>query len=194
MHSLVRRAALGTAAALAVASLAACGGSSDSGVSAGSNGVVVTDAWTKATDGPMTGAFGTLSNGGGEDITVTSASSPVAGKVELHETVMVDGAMQMQQIDGGFIIPAGGALTLEPGGNHIMLMGLSQAIKPGDSVEIVLSLSDGGSLTYQAVAKDFAGANESYEPSTGSDGEMNGDMDMDHSGDMDMDQSSDSMN
>lgn len=189
MHSFVRRSAVGVIALLVAAGLSGCGGSSDSGSSSAAAGgdVTVSDAWIKATDGPMTGSFGVLANSGSEDITVTAASSPAAGMVELHETVMVDGAMQMQPVAGGFVIPAGGSVTLEPGGNHIMLMDLTGAISPGSDVEITLTLSNGQSLTYAAVAKDFTGANESYSP--GSDG----DMDMGSDSDMDMDNSSESM-
>lgn len=147
----------GAALTLAAAGLAACGGSSD-------GALAVNDSWTKATDGPMTGSFGTLVNSTDADITVTGASSPIAGIVELHETTMVDGEMVMQPKPGGFVIPAGGSLTLEPGGNHVMLMGLTGAIAPGQDVPITLTLSNGDTLTYTTVAKDFAGGNESYEP------------------------------
>lgn len=183
MHSLVRRAAVGTAALIAVAGLAACGGSSDSGSSSAAGGdVSISDSWTKATDGPMTGSFGVLANSGSEDVTVTSASSPAANMVQLHETVMVDGQMQMQEDKAGFTIPAGGTFTLEPGGYHVMLMDLTAPIKPGDEVAITLTLSNGQTLGYTAIAKEFTGANESYSP--------DGDMDM---GDMDMSDSSESM-
>ena len=151
----------GAALTLAATGLAACGGSSDSSGGA----VTIADSWTKATDGPMTGSFGVLSNSSSSDITVTAATSPVAGMVELHETVMVDGQMQMQQDPEGFTIPAGGSFTLEPGGYHVMLMGLTGAIAPGQEVPITLTLSNGESVTYTTVAKDFAGGNESYEPS-----------------------------
>lgn len=112
----------------------------------------------------MTGSFGTLVNGSDADITVTAASSPAAGVVELHEVVMSGGEMVMQPKPGGFVVPAGGSLTLEPGGLHIMLMGLTSAIAPGADVPITLTLSNGESITYTTVAKDFAGGNESYAP------------------------------
>ena len=154
-----RRAMLaGAALAFTATGLAACGGSSD-------GALAVNDSWTKATDGPMTGSFGTLVNSTDAEITVTGASSPVAGMVELHETTMVGGEMVMQPKPGGFVVPAGGSLALEPGGNHVMLMGLTGAIAPGQEVPITLTLSNGESLTYTTVAKDFAGGNESYEPS-----------------------------
>ena len=166
--SSARRFAVAAAIASCAISLSACGGSSDAGSSSRSSadgGVSVADAWTKATDGPMTGSFGILSNSGTEDVTITSASSPAAGMVELHETVMVDGQMQMQQDPEGFTIPAGGTFVLEPGGYHIMLMGLPASIAPGEEVPITLTLSNGRTLEYTTVAKDFAGGNESYAPS-----------------------------
>ena len=157
-HVLRRAMLAGAALTLAATGLAACGSSSD-------GALAVNDSWTKATDGPMTGSFGTLVNSTDAEITVTGASSPVAGMVELHETTMVGGEMVMQPKPGGFVVPAGGSLALEPGGNHVMLMGLTGAIAPGQEVPITLTLSNGESLTYTTVAKDFAGGNESYEPS-----------------------------
>lgn len=147
----------GAALTLAATGLAACGGSSG-------GALAVNDSWTKATEGPMTGSFGTLVNDTDAEITVTGGSSPVAGMVELHEVVMADGEMVMQPKPGGFVVPAGGSLTLEPGGLHVMLMGLKETLAPGVEVPITLTLSNGETLTYTTVAKDFAGGNESYEP------------------------------
>jgi copper(I)-binding protein len=161
MFSVRRTAAFAAALVIASAGLAACGGSSGSSSDAA---LAVNDSWTKATEGPMTGSFGTLVNSTDADITVTGGSSPVAGMVELHEVVMADGEMVMQPKPGGFVVPAGGSLTLEPGGLHVMLMGLKEPIAPGTDVPITLSLSNGETLTYTTVAKDFAGGNESYEP------------------------------
>ena len=161
MFSARRTAALAAALTLTVVGLAACGGSTSGSADAA---LTVNDSWTRATEGPMTGSFGVLANGSDADITITGGSSPVAGMVELHEVVMADGEMVMQAKPGGFVVPAGGSLTLEPGGMHVMLMGLTSAIAPGTDVPITLTLSNGETLTYTTVAKDFAGGNESYEP------------------------------
>ena len=170
MLSMLRsRSAVPTGAAVLLISLGltACGSASSAG---GSDAPVltVTDAWVKASQGPMTGAFGVIANPGTADVTITGASVPNVGMVELHETVMVDGQMQMQPKQGGFVVPAGGSLTLEPGGNHIMLLGMTAPINPGASVPITLSLSTGGTVVVEAIAKDFAGGNESYQPSASS--------------------------
>ncbi|WP_291378924.1 copper chaperone PCu(A)C [Demequina sp.] len=147
------RAALVAAIAL---TLAACSGGS-TGDDASS--LTLTDTWAKAADEGMTAAFGTVENAADRDITITAARSDAASAVELHE--VVDDVMR--QVDGGFTVPAGGSLALEPGGLHLMFMGIPQPIAPGDEVTVTLTLSDGSELDFTAVAKDFAGANEDYD-------------------------------
>lgn len=111
----------------------------------------------------MTGAFGVLANNGTEDIRVTGASSPAAASVELHETAAgPDGTFAMAETADGFTVPAGGEFVLEPGANHLMLMGLSGPVLPGDEISFSLELGDGTVVDFTATAKDFSGANESY--------------------------------
>ena len=119
--------------------------------------------WVKAADGGMTGAFGTLTNSGTEEVQVVAAASPAAASVELHETVQqADGTAVMAESGGGFTIPAGETFVLEPGANHLMLMGLKNPVLAGEEIPFTLTLSDGSTVEFTAPAKDFAGANESY--------------------------------
>ncbi|MFK4789390.1 copper chaperone PCu(A)C [Microbacterium sp. ZW T5_56] len=179
MNTVISRSALIAASALVLSlSLAGCAGSagtapagtttSDS-ASQAATPLTLTDAWTKsAKTGDMTAAFGTLTNDGDTDLTVSSAvvtlsGAAAASEIELHETVMdASGNMTMRPIDGGFTVPAHGSLVLEPGGNHIMLMGLTADLVAGDEVSITLALTDGSTLTVEAPVKDFTGANENY--------------------------------
>lgn len=135
----------------------------------------VTDPWVKAAEASdgMTAAFGTLVNGTDEDITVVSASTTLNDRTELHETVEnADGSMAMQPKDGGFVIPAGGTHELRPGGDHIMLMGLTEPLAAGTTVAVELTLGDGSTTTVEATVKPFDGADENYQ---GSDmGDMGG--------------------
>ena len=90
--------------------------------------LVLDDGWVKAAEAPgaMTAMFGMLRNPTDHAVTVTGGSSAVATAVELHEPAKTDaGTMQMQPKPGGFTIPAGGTQVLQPGGDHVMLMGLS---------------------------------------------------------------------
>ncbi|MFK4760050.1 copper chaperone PCu(A)C [Microbacterium sp. ZW T5_45] len=126
--------------------------------------VTITDAWVKATDESMSAAFGTLDNSGAGDVTIVSATTDAAGMVELHETVENEsGEMVMREIEGGFSIPAGGDLLLEPGANHIMLMDLAGPLAAGDEVDVTLTFSDDSTYTFTAPVKDYSGANENYE-------------------------------
>ncbi len=130
---------------------------------AGAAGLTVSQPWVKAADSGMTGGFGIIRNTTGADVTVTGASTPAARKVELHETIAgTSGGMQMRAKEGGFVIPAGGELKLEPGANHIMLMGLTAPVTAGSEVTFTLALADGGTFRFTALAKDFSGANENY--------------------------------
>ena len=125
------------------------------------------DPWVKAQDTDMTGAFGVFSNPSDADITITAASSPSAGMMEIHEVVDKDGAMVMQPKEGGLLVPAGGSAELKPGSDHLMLMKLPAPIEAGDEIEITVMCDTGGSLTWTSVAKPFEGGAESYVPAEG---------------------------
>ncbi|GAA3155124.1 hypothetical protein GCM10010466_52590 [Planomonospora alba] len=129
--------------------------------------LTVTDPWVKTTDEGMTAAFGTLVNTTGAEVTVVSASSPLSSEVELHEVVESGGTAVMRAKKGGFVIPAHGTHTLAPGGDHIMLMGVTGKVEPGAQVAFALTLQDGSTVEFTAVGKDFAGAEEHYQPGGG---------------------------
>lgn len=128
-----------------------------------SDGLTVDDPYVKAAAaGDMTAMFGHLVNPGGDDLTVVSASSDAADTVELHEMVMENGAMVMQEKPDGFVVPAGGTVELEPGGLHVMLIGLTRDIEPGAEVTVTLALGNGGEVEVTARAREMANAQESY--------------------------------
>ena len=82
---------------------------------------------------------------------------------------MVDseGKMVMRPKEGGFVIPARGTHELQPGGDHIMLMGVAEEVKPGARIPFTLTVKDGQPFEFTAVGKDFAGGKEDYQPGMG---------------------------
>lgn len=143
--------------------------------------VTITDPWIKTVDTGMTAAFGVVENPGDEDLVIVSATSSAATSIELHETVDDGtGTTLMQEVDGGFTVPAGGTHVLEPGGDHLMLMGVDAPILAGDEVEIILTFSTGETLTFTAIAKDYAGANEEYGDHEHEHGDEHADGEHDH--------------
>ncbi|WP_300676095.1 copper chaperone PCu(A)C [Nocardioides sp.] len=135
--------------------------------------LTVVDPWVKTADAGMSAVFGTLTNNTDKEITVASATTKASTMVQLHETVQTsDGSSKMQEKKGGFVVPAHGTFALEPGGNHIMLMKLTAPIKAGSSITVTLTLGDGSTVDFEALAKDFSGAQESYAPSSEATGSM----------------------
>ncbi|GAA4369373.1 copper chaperone PCu(A)C [Paeniglutamicibacter cryotolerans] len=124
----------------------------------------VHDAWIKAADGGMTSAFATLHNESAEPLTLSGASSDIADDIELHEMTGGTGATSMKELPGGITVEPGASVELAPGGLHLMLMGVHEAVKPGQSPVIALELADGSTIPVRFEVKSFTGANESYAP------------------------------
>ena len=91
----------------------------------------------------VTAAFMTLENTGPEDLVLTSGRAAVAEKVEFHQHSHDNGMMRMRQVPE-LVVPAGGELALEPGGLHLMLIGLQQVLQQDDKVVIDLCAATGG--------------------------------------------------
>jgi hypothetical protein len=173
-HVLAALAALTTAVALTACSTAG-GDPVPTATSPQPQGLTITDPWVKAADTGMTAAFGILENPTGTDVRIVSASSDAAATVELHEMAMGDdGTMVMRPKEGGILVEAGSSHELAPGGDHIMLMGVTEPIEPGDEVTLTLTAEDGSTLEVTAPARTFSGADENYEGGAGT-GDM-GDM------------------
>jgi len=135
----------------------------DRGSTVSKSPLTIVDGWAKAADDGMSAAFGMVQNPTSSPIQIIGAASPYATAVQLHEVVMQDGSMVMQQKAAGFTVPANGMLQLKPGGNHLMFMGITKPITPGMMIPIKLVTSDGGVLRTSVMAKVFAGANEDYD-------------------------------
>lgn len=168
-------------AAIALLALTACGSSNQSASNASATanstatsatpsatsqtGLVAQESWIKANTGTMTGAFARITNTTDQPITIKGARSDVAGKVELHTTVIdkTTGTSTMKKVDGGFTIEPGATLELAPGGDHIMLMGMKCSLVAGASDTITLETS-AGDYSFDAEVRDYSGAKEKYSP------------------------------
>ena len=73
--------------------------------------------------------------------------SDVAAKVQLHtHKEGGDGVMKMMHVEEGFAVPAGETHVLQRGGDHIMFMGLKQALNYGDVVKLTLVFEKAGEV------------------------------------------------
>jgi len=89
--------------------------------------------------------FFTIKNHSGSAERLIGVSSDVAEKVEMHtHSETADGVMQMLAVPKGFAIDARMSHALDRGGDHIMLMGLTRALKDGDSFILTLTFEHAG--------------------------------------------------
>ena len=98
----------------------------------------VTDPWVRGTVAQQkaTGFFATITSGAGTRL--VSASSAVAGVVEIHQMAMEGNVMKMRALSNGLELPAGKTVELKPGGYHLMLLDLKQPLSAGDTVPVTL--------------------------------------------------------
>jgi hypothetical protein len=121
--------------------------------SAGGQNLQVTDAWARpGLAGGNSAAYFVIENGTASGDSLLSASSDVAGAVELHMTSMQDGNMQMQQ-QHEVPVPAG-KTEFNPGGLHVMLIDLKQDLKPGDTFSLTLNFANAGAMPQQVTVSE----------------------------------------
>jgi len=108
--------------------------------------IAIEQPFARATPAKVGGVFLTLKNAGGTTDKLVKAASPVAETVELHTHIKDGDAMRMRAVDN-IPVPANGQTALEPGGYHVMLIGLKQPLKEGGSFPLTLTFEKSGSVT-----------------------------------------------
>ena len=102
----------------------------------------VRDAWIQATvpGQAVAGAYMTLRSPVASRL--VAVSSNVSNSADVHSMAMDNGVMRMRHVES-LDLPADKAVTLAPGGLHLMLAGLARQLKPGDMVEFRFTTVDG---------------------------------------------------
>lgn len=149
---------------LAALTVAACGGVSDPE----NQQIEIHDPWVRVATamhmqlddemssnatshmgGGTSAAYLTLRNNGEEADRLINVHSEAAEFVELHASQTTEGVTSMEKVDG-VEIPAQGTVVLEPGGMHIMLIGLKKDLKPGDTIRLTLEFEQSSPIEVQA--------------------------------------------
>lgn len=136
-----RRVASSLAIGLLALILAAC--SSGGAPSGGS--LTVSGAWVRVPTSPgTTAAYLTIVNATPADDSLVGVSTTAATSAGLHRTTTDSSGMTGMQMTDSVHVPAGATVTLEPGGYHIMLTGLTGDLKAGSTIELVLTFEHAG--------------------------------------------------
>ena len=119
--------------------------------------VAIHDAWARASLGnaPNSAVYMTLETTGEQPDRLVASSTPVADKATLHSHVMDGGIARMRPVEAIEVAP-GAPTVLEPGGLHIMLIGLRQKLAAGDRVPLTLVFERAGEISVEAPVRAMA--------------------------------------
>jgi copper(I)-binding protein len=129
--------------------LAACGGSGE---------MTVTDAWGRSSPAVAEAAafYVTFENGTSvDDRLLGVADTERCDAIEVHKSEMVEGLMQMRPADPSELqVAAGDSLVMEPGGLHVMCIGLRTPLVEGEEVPLTFEFEQAGTVEATVVVED----------------------------------------
>jgi copper(I)-binding protein len=114
----------------------------------------IEDPWIRATVPGQSGTGAFMRLTAGQACRLVAVRSPIAGVAQIHRMTMEGGVMRMREVEGGLPLPAGQAVTLAPGGLHLMLMDLKQSVAAGASVSMTLTVQNPQTGTRGQIAID----------------------------------------
>lgn len=111
-------------------------------------GIVIGGAFARATlpGAPVAAGFLTIRNHGETDDILRAARTPAAGRAEFHETVAEGNVVRMRPLADGLRIPAGGTVSLAPGGTHLMFFDLAGPLVAGEKLPLILGFDLAGEI------------------------------------------------
>jgi len=122
--------------------------------------IEVVEPWARATaaTAKTAAAYMTLRNTGAGSDRLVAASSPVAGKVELHTHVKDGDVMRMRKVDA-IGVNAHATANLSPGGLHVMFFDLKAPLKEGEKFPLTLKFDKAGEISTQVTVRSVSASN-----------------------------------
>ena len=117
--------------------------------------ITVLHPWARATPGPAKAGAGYLGikNDGDTADKLIKAESNLSKRTELHTHLMEGGIMKMMHVEEGVDVPAGQEVTFEPGGLHVMFMGLKAPFKEGENLPVTLYFEKAGKVDVELIVR-----------------------------------------
>tara|TARA_B100002049_G_C15901354_1_gene300077 strand:+ start:109 stop:579 length:471 start_codon:yes stop_codon:yes gene_type:complete len=118
----------------------------------------ITHATSRATfpNAPTGAVYMTIKNEGSKQTTLheTDVDGDIAAEAQIHTTEAQGDMMKMREVTEGITLMPGEEVVFNPGGRHIMLMGLKQALKVGQTFNVTLKFDDNQSVLVPVAVKD----------------------------------------
>ncbi len=121
--------------------------------------ITIREAWARASMGQTgtSAVYMTIEASGGRGDRLVAAASPDAARAELHTSTMEDGVAKMRPL-AAIEVASGGPTVLEPGGPHVMLMGLGRKLAEGDTLPLSLTFEHAGTVELQVPVRGMGGS------------------------------------
>ena len=104
-------------------------------------------------------AFFTITNNTNKNIKLIAVKSDIAEQVQIHNNLNEDGMMKMRQVES-IILKANSSTSLQPGGYHIMFLGLKNDLTEEDNVDITLYFDNGDQIKMTAPVQKISASHE----------------------------------
>ena len=115
------------------------------------NGLVLSNFWIKETIGnhKITSGYLTIENKNNFDERLETVTSEISEKTQLHNMIVKNDIMKMENLNNGIVIRAKSKLSLKPGSYHIMFMKLRKPLKITKKYKVILNFKNAGSVTLE---------------------------------------------
>ena len=109
-------------------------------------------ARTSLGHGKNSAAYLSIHNHSPNNDYLIDAKTNVAAMTSIHNHINDEGIMKMRAVKQ-IAIPANGSIKLQPGGFHIMLMGLKKPLLDGDKFDLTLIFKKAGNVLCPVLVK-----------------------------------------
>jgi periplasmic copper chaperone A len=106
---------------------------------------------------PSSGYF--TVHGGPEAVTLRDVTADGAQRIEMHESMMQGGMMQMKPLDA-VEVPAKTTVAFAPGGKHLMIWGINPAVVSAGKMQMTLLFSNGDRILVDAEIRKPGGGEQ----------------------------------
>ena len=121
----------------------------------GRSRIAIAGAWSRPVADVRAAAavYLRIDNSGDGGDRLTGVETPAAAKADVHVSQMEGDIMRMRPVDS-VEIAGGDTVALAPGGMHIMLTGLKQGLKEGESFPITLIFAKAGRIETNVAVRE----------------------------------------
>jgi len=120
--------------------------------------MIINDAWVREVPpgSSVSATYMTIQNKGDDDQLI-EISSDVSENAELHTSKVDENGVASMEMIKVLEIPAGKTVEFNPGGMHIMLIGLKESLVGKESINLTLEFTEAGEMQIEVPVKKSAG-------------------------------------